>query len=256
MKRTKIAFLLIPLAVVSLVVGSAFSIFYFGPDFANKENKVNVDITNNNDFGLFNLVTFEDGKYVDEIKETTYKTKLFLDFDSVYFVRSDNLTNRRTFTLSYKGNDNTYFEDKNIGIFVNINIFDSDNRGIKMKSASSSNNAYYPSSSSLVDIIYPSIVTFSNEYHHFSIDKETNTEISYTALIADNIQYSNDEQFFNFAINFDYKEYKTTIDERTFEGNMSPSDYEEIVECDKKIEANKLALDNSVVSLTFYLKQI
>lgn len=256
MKRTKIAFLLIPLSVICLVVGSAFSIFYFGPDFAYKDDKVNVNITNNNDFGLFNLVTYEDGKYVDEIKETTYGTKLFLDYDSVYFVRSDNLTSRRTFTLSYKGNDNTYFEDKNIGIFVNINIFDSDNRGIKMNSASLSSNAYYPSSSSLVDIIYPSIVTFSNEYHHFSIDQETEINISYTALIVDNIQYSNDEQYFNFAINFNYKDYKTTIDERTFEGNMSPNDYEEIIECDKKIEANKLALDNSIVSLTFYLKQM
>ena len=107
MKR-KLITLLVPLLAFPLLVGGGFALFFFGDlSTSNKDQNVSIDIASNPDIGSIELrYADENGDYPEgnnEVLNTNFKNKVFMDFDSVYLIRNDNPTVKRNFTIYYKG---------------------------------------------------------------------------------------------------------------------------------------------------------
>ena len=104
--------ILLPLLILPLIVGGGFALFYFGDSStSNKNQKVSIDIANNPEIGSIELrYADENGNYLEtnnEILNTDFKNQVFMDFDSIYLIRNDNPTIKRSFTIYYAKPEHT-----------------------------------------------------------------------------------------------------------------------------------------------------
>ena len=261
---------LIPLLVVPLVVGGGFALFYFGDMItSNKDQNVSIDITDNPEIGSIELrYADKDGNYPEgnnEILNTEFKNQVFMDFDSVYLIRNDNPTTKRSFTIYYfKPQSTTSVYHLNITLFCEVTITDTDARGIEIVEFKDENEEerFYPSSKSVLDIYEPSVVLYEDWDDNFELisgGQENDTTATYRAIVRNNLLVdttASRDWHTTFNLDFNYKDYSAIRNGERIEGNMAPSISESVDAYKNKIVSNRQAIEHSNVKITFYLKVV
>lgn len=261
MKKRLLIFIA-PFLLTPLIIGSAFAVFYFDKSSINKDQNIDVDITNNPDIGDIKLVYKDDeGNYQDELMNTEFKNQVFMGDDSVYFIRNDNISVKRDFTLLYtKPKTVTSIFHQNVALYCDIAIKDSDERGIKIEKFTDSlgEERFFPYSNSILDIFKPSIVLYENWDDTFELirDGKTNDKnATYRAKVRTNLLETtvSNNLYTTFTLELNYLNYSVINNGERIEGNMAPSLSESSASYIKKMNANKLALLNSELKISFHL---
>ncbi len=262
--------ILLPLLILPLIVGGGFALFYFGDSStSNKNQKVSIDIANNPEIGSIELrYADENGNYLEtnnEILNTDFKNQVFMDFDSIYLIRNDNPTIKRSFTIYYaKPEHTTSILNLNVTLFCDITITDTDARGIEIMEFNDENGEerFYPSSKSVLDIYEPSVVLYENWDDNFALisgGKANDTTATYRAIVRNNLlvgSSTSQNWHTTFNIDFNYKDYNAIRNGERFEGNMAPSVSEFADSYKNKIISNRKAMEHSNVKITFYLQVV
>lgn len=266
--KNKIIIGLIPFIILPSFIFGGFALFYFGDQYVvNNNQNVQIDIENNKEIGSIELrYADENGEYTkNEMLNTSFKNQVFMDYDSVYFIRNDNPTLKRDFIIYYdKPTNINDVANLKISLYCEIIISDTDTRGIEIKEDKDENGEirFYPSSNSVLDIYKPSNIVYKNYNNNFELVKSeeiNDTTEKYVACIRDNIladSITNNEWFTKFNINLNYKNYSVIKDGERMEGNMAPSVTEYENNYKNKIISNKNAINNSNIKIKFYLDSV
>lgn len=257
--------IIIPFLIFPFIVGGGFSLFYFGDkSTSNRDQNVSVDIKDNPEIGSIELrYTDDDGNSQNEILNTSFKNQVFMDFDSVYLIRSDNPTIKRDFTVYYlKPENTTSIFNLQISLFCEITITDTDARGIEIKEFNDENGEkrFYPTTSSVLDIYEPSVVLYEDWDDNFELISGggvSDTSATYLARVRNNLLVETSmsgEWHTTFNIDFNYKDYSAVRNGERIEGNMAPSMSESNDAYKKKIVSNRNAAKKSNVKISFYLQ--
>ena len=269
MKR-KLITLLFPLLAFQLLVGGGFALFFFGDlSTSNKDQNVSIDIASNPDIGSIELrYADENGDYPEgnnEVLNTNFKNKVFMDFDSVYLIRNDNPTVKRNFTIYYKGPVAiTSVFHLNVALLCEVIITDTDTRGVNIVEFDDKNGEerFYPSSKSVLDIYEPSVVLYEDWDDNFKLVSgggANDTSATYVARIRNNFLVDStisEDWHTTFNIDFNYKDYNAVRNGERIEGNMAPSISEFADSYKNKIISNRKAMEHSNVKITFYLQVV
>ena len=267
MKR-KLITLLVPLLAFPLLVGGGFALFFFGDlSTSNKDQNVSIDIASNPDIGSIELrYADENGDYPEgnnEVLNTNFKNKVFMDFDSVYLIRNDNPTVKRNFTIYYTSPIAiTSVFHLNVALLCEVTITDTDTRGVNIVEFDDKNGEerFYPSSKSVLDIYEPSVVLYEDWDDNFKLVSgggENDTSATYVASIRNNFLVDStisEDWHTTFNIDFNYKDYNAIRNGERFEGNMAPSISEFADSYKNKIISNRKAMEHSNVRIKFYLQ--
>jgi len=260
---------LIPLLVTPLLVGGGFALFFFGDlSTGNKDQNVSIDIADNPKIGSIELrYADENGNFSEENNEilnANFKNQVFMDFDSVYLIRNDNPTAKRSFTIYYvKPKNTTSVFNLNVTLFCDITITDTDTRGIQIIEFNDENGEerFYPSSKSVLDIYEPSVVLYEDWDDNFELisGDENDTTLTYRARVRNNLLVDSTisrEWHTTFNVDFNYKYYSAIRKGERIEGNMAPSMSETTAAYKNKIVSNREAAKHSNVKITFYLQVV
>lgn len=262
MYKKNIVVLFVVLITMQFIIGSGFALFYFNstPSEDEKQN-TNISIENDVELGVITLLANENSDKKEN--ELDYETQLFLNNDSVYFIRSDNLTQKRSFILDYTLPQDLSKISTNYTISLNceIKIIDNDLRGVKIeKENKSSNEIKYIYSNSILDYVVPANIIFgkSSNSKNFKLksgNETTNTEI-YTCEIYEDILSLEQNEIKNpIYIDMIYKNYILNDNGDIYEGSMSPASLSSNIEEYKKvIEKANLSKNNSKIEIKFKLK--
>lgn len=263
--KKKLILMFLPFFVLPAIVGGGFAIFYFGDGTTSSSQDVNISIADNPELGAIKLVygvTNSSGQmeYRDE-ESSNLKTQLFMDFDSIYFVRSDNLTAKRNFIIDYEKPSDNYASIPSgytIGLVCSFIIEDSDDRGYISKTYTNSQGKiiHYPSSNSIIDFFEPTYVNYreTNELIKYNLTSGDNNskKVIYSCLIRGSMKVAT-KTFVHFTMEMAYKNYTFTQNGEIFEGNMSPDASTSKEEFKHRIESNITARNNSKISVEFSL---
>lgn len=266
--KNKIIIGLIPFILLPSFIFGGFAFFYFGNQYViNNDQNVNIDIENSKEIGNIELrYADENGEYTkNEMLNTSFKNQVFMDYDSVYFIRNDNPTIKRDFIIYYEKPTNIIdISNLKISLCCEMTITDTDTRGIKIKEYKDDNEEirFYPSSNSVLDIYKPSNIVYKNYNNNFELVKSeeiNDTTEKYVACIRDNIladSITNNEWFTKFNINLNYKNYSVINNGERIEGNMAPSVAVFDNSYKNKMISNKNATNNSNIKIKFYLESV
>lgn len=245
--RKKMSFMFFFFFFISIfIIGSGFSIFYFGNNNTNNSQLIDVELKDNIELGTL------------KIDDNELETQLFFDNDSVYFIRSDNISKKRNFKLKYEKSN--YMENNaliKVAIKCDITIEDTDFRGILIDDVL--DNEKYLYSQSIIDYFEPSSIWFNGDSEAVSfklIDGDSQSKsVTYSSTIIDDINKIETNDIEEFEINLIYSNY--TISDSTdsiFGNTMSPNNicsslngYKKVM---KKIEEAKT---NSKITISFRL---
>ncbi len=260
--KKKFLLSLLPLVALPTIIGSGFAIFFFQNDsVSSREQSVSVEMRDNVDLGNLRLVCLENGSYVEEEEDTLKKTQLFLDYDDAYLIDADNPSRRRNFVIEYTAPAQKKISAAcKIALLCSLELKDADSRGIQGNFASSEdgNKSFYASSSSVLDIIKPKVVTLNTTDHPFTLQNDQEKARTYSCTISDELLSVNESEqtYFHLDFSFDYQYYGINMNGVYYEGKTSPSSAstEEAMAC--VIEANRAATMNSSLSMTFSLSLI
>lgn len=266
--KNKIIIGLIPFILLPSFIFGGFAFFYFGNQYViNNDQNVNIDIENSKEIGNIELrYADENGEYTkNEMLNTSFKNQVFMDYNSVYFIRNDNPTIKRDFIIYYEKPTNIIdISNLKISLCCEMTITDTDARGIKIKEYKDENEEirFYPSSESILDIFEPSSILykdFNNVFELVSSREIGDTTEKYVACIRENIlldSITTNEWFTMFNINLNYKNYSVINNGERIEGNMAPSVTEFDNSYKNKMVSNKNATNNSNIKIKFYLKSV
>lgn len=269
--KNKIILGLIPFIILPLFTFSGFAFFYFGNQYViNNDQGVDIDIEDNPSLGTVKLIYKSINATGSEIyKDELYggtsalKNQLYMDFDDVYFIRNDNLTIEREFIVDYTPPTDQFASistNYNVGLFCDINIIDTDERGYKDNvfiESSTNEERYYPSSNSIIDYFAPSYITYKDldknmKFEVNDID-EKSTNVTYTCLMYSDIKSIESERYASFYLENAYLNYSFTEHGEMFEGNMAPGSATVKEVYQKKLEATMNAKKNSKINIVFRL---
>lgn len=262
--KKKLVLMFLPFFILPLVVGGGFAFFYFGDDKTSSSQDVNISITDKPELGSIKLVyesIDSEGNKVHLDEETSsLTTQLFMDIDSIYFIRSDNLSAKRNFMLDYKSpSDNfaTIPDGYSIGLISSFIIEDTDARGYKSETFNQDNEIiHYPTSNSIIDFFEPTYVTYKEDNRNIKYDlvsgDDSSTRVVYSCLIQSNVAYSSSQNL-HFTMEMAYKNYIFNQNGEIFEGSMSPDASTSKEEFKHRIESNNIARKNSKITVEFSL---
>ena len=262
--KNKIILGLIPFIILPLFTFSGFAFFYFGNQYIiNNDQNVNINIENNPSLGTVKLMYQTGTGTQNEAENKAFKNQLYMDFDDVYFIRNDNLTVEREFIVDYTPPSDNFASistNYNVGLFCDINIIDTDERGYKDNifiESSTNEERHYPSSNSIIDYFAPSYITYKdldkNMKFEVSDFDEKATNVTYTCLMNSDIKNIDNEKMKSFYLENAYLNYSFTEHGEMFEGNMAPGSATVKEVYQKKLEATMNAKKNSKINIVFRL---
>ncbi len=199
-----------------LIVGSGFSLFYFGGTQQGQDN-VSVSVAAEADFGTVRIY--------GEPNQTAYQ--IFLDASSVYLFRSDNPTVDASFRVQCDFSDFVSIpEGYTLALVCDITLSDS-NRGVRLGTVGDTAETYVYSDS-VLDYFAPTYATMGKKQADFTVlsgDKTSQT-ITYRCILADpvcaDVGTVPSVTTEAFQLIFGYRNYELQDGNNTYRGSMAP----------------------------------
>lgn len=230
-----------------LVIGSGFSLFYFGG--TEQGQNVSVSVAEEADFGTVRIYGKPD--------PTAYQ--LFLDASSVYLFRSDNPTVDASFRLQCDLSDSVSIpEGYTLALACDITLSDSE-RGVRFGTVGGSSERYVYSHSA-VDYFAPSYVTTGQQQAAFFVlsGDKTAQSVTYRCILENDIrkQAGTETSVTTDSVQliFVYQDYELQDGANTYRGSMAPgSQYSSSDGFAQVMEAARSAAENAEICIVFRL---
>lgn len=251
--KHKIFLSILPFFIVFAIVGSGFALFIFQEEETTTSNAINISITDG--FELGNIYLTKDtvtsstlsSDYVPsnlESDDSNLSTKLFFDYDNIYFIRSDNITKERTFNIYYYNNTSESIDLSKISLNLDITIENKNDNTTYGIQEDSTNGYFY--SDRAIDYI-----DLGNSKSKVTIDDKTYTSKGSKVIDNDTKKSYNYKILTGLTNNTNYD-----IDlDLKYTSNLAPS-YSSNSSYFKEVIAKMkeaMTSENTSINLNFYL---
>lgn len=231
-----------------LLVGGGFSYFFFGSREETNDDQI---------------VTVQPGEHVElgrvQVTEQGYRYGLFLDTDSLYLFRHDNPTVEAKFSLSCDLTGVKIPAGYRLALACDITVADTDERGVKIGDFEAEGAGNYAYAESLADYFAPYQALRedgSSTAFELLAGDSTSPGLTYRCLLVEDISPTAEASlsFAPFQLKFLYRDYSTTSNGYTYQGNMAPSSqYQTPAEYETVMAKAKAAGAHANVSVVFRL---